>query len=152
VVLKLLHRWQKCREHTLSSRPVHAEGTEQASQPGKSRTTNADCSCLDLGHSHKKAGENTKCEAQLLEEQKNYLTKGLSRIDELSTHIDSAICHAEKTFGPVADLTLDDKIDNHPRQRFDRPDEGLTNLKNQCIFESTKSTGAKRVVPAEQHW
>jgi hypothetical protein len=52
----------------------------------------------------------------------------LSIIDELSTHIDSAICHVEKQFGPVSELALDDKVENYPRQRFDRPGEGLTNL------------------------
>jgi hypothetical protein len=85
----------------------------------------------------------------LLHEQKNDLTEVLSRFDETSAVIDNAICHVEKQFGPVADVALDDKVDNNLRQRFDRPDEGLTHLQSQCIVEETRNTGTKRAVPGE---
>jgi hypothetical protein len=63
----------------------------------------------------RKAGENRERTVYLLEEQKNDLTEVLSRFDETSTVIDNAICHVEKQFGPVANVALYDKVDNHLR-------------------------------------
>jgi hypothetical protein len=49
----------------------------------------------------------------------------LRRINEKSTQIDKVICQVETIYGPLADLALDDKVDDLIRQRFDRLDDSF---------------------------
>jgi hypothetical protein len=87
----------------------------------------------------------------LLEEQKVDLTQLLSRIDKISTAIDSCFfVYVENLDGPVADVGLDEKVHNFIRRQFDRPDVSVVApVQSPFLMESIWSIETRLAVPVE---
>jgi hypothetical protein len=109
-----------------------------------------------------KTWENTERIVAQLEEQKHGLTQVFTRIDKASTQIDNAICQVETLHGPLADLALDDKVDDLLRPRFDQLDDSVAHLqgdmktllrdelpKIHCLLECNQNALARLAVPVE---
>jgi WD40 repeat protein len=106
------------------------------------------------------AGEafaNTERTVEILGEQQDSLNQVLVSIDTTSTRIETAILDVEKICGPLADLALDDKVEEI-LQRFDRIDERLRCLDSgmeimlptmESIREDTRAIKSRLSVPAE---
>jgi hypothetical protein len=86
----------------------------------------------------------------------------LDSMDVTSTQIEDAIFHVEKICGPLANLALDDKVDEVLQQRLDRLDESVAHLQGdiasivrdmlptmECILENTSDIVTRLAVPVE---
>jgi WD40 repeat protein len=81
--------------------------------------------------------KNTECTVEMLEKQQRSLAQVLFSIGTTSTRIETAVSDVEQVCGPLADLALDDKVEEI-LQRFDRIDESMRGIHSdvKTIFPS----------------